>query len=202
MTGRPRPPTWSRPWLPTRALADKVDLQVQVAGPNAQRQIQQINAMVQAGAPGDRGLPDFADRAESRRSRTPATRACWFSPMTPTSPSPAPTTSRIDQTRSRPRNCRVAGQASLSGKGDIIVITGVPGTSVDTLRTAAAKEVFAKYPDIKIVAEAVGMWSQAVGPHRAVEDPRDPELGPDQRPVDAGRLLHRQFDAARGRKDP
>src|SRR3974390_1508178 len=31
-------------------LADKVDLQVQVAGPNAQRQIQQINAMVQQGA--------------------------------------------------------------------------------------------------------------------------------------------------------
>ncbi len=30
--------------------ADKVDLQVQVAGPNAQRQIQQINAMVQQGA--------------------------------------------------------------------------------------------------------------------------------------------------------
>src|SRR3954451_3084825 len=29
---------------------DKVDLEVQVAGPNAQRQIQQINAMVQAGA--------------------------------------------------------------------------------------------------------------------------------------------------------
>jgi ribose transport system substrate-binding protein len=31
-------------------FADKVDLQVQVAGPNAQRQIQQINAMVQSGA--------------------------------------------------------------------------------------------------------------------------------------------------------
>src|SRR5689334_17761280 len=31
-------------------MVDKVDLQVQVAGPNAQRQIQQINAMVQAGA--------------------------------------------------------------------------------------------------------------------------------------------------------
>ena len=38
----------------------------------------------------------------------------------------------------------------------------MPGTSVDTLRTKAAKEVFAKHPDIKIVAEAVGMWSQAV----------------------------------------
>ena len=31
------------------SLADKIDLQVQ-AGPNAQKQIQQINAMVQAGA--------------------------------------------------------------------------------------------------------------------------------------------------------
>ena len=31
-------------------FADKVDLQVQVAGPNAQRQIQQINAMAQQGA--------------------------------------------------------------------------------------------------------------------------------------------------------
>src|SRR5665213_2615141 len=50
----------------------------------------------------------------------------------------------------------------LDGKGDIIVITGVPGTSVDTARTKAAKEVFAKYPGIKIVGEAVGMWSQAV----------------------------------------
>jgi ribose transport system substrate-binding protein len=29
------------------SLHDKVDLTVQVAGPNAQRQIQQINAMVQ-----------------------------------------------------------------------------------------------------------------------------------------------------------
>ena len=47
-----------------QAMADKVDLQVQVAGPNAQRQIQQINAMVQAGRQGDRRLPDLADRAQ------------------------------------------------------------------------------------------------------------------------------------------
>jgi ribose transport system substrate-binding protein len=32
------------------SMRDKVDLQIQVAGPNAQRQIQQINSMVQAGA--------------------------------------------------------------------------------------------------------------------------------------------------------
>src|SRR4051812_5426261 len=34
----------------SKTYADKVDLEVQVAGPSAQRQIQQINAMVQAGA--------------------------------------------------------------------------------------------------------------------------------------------------------
>src|ERR1700710_1882909 len=34
----------------SKSLRDKVDLRIQVAGPNAQRQIQQINSMVQAGA--------------------------------------------------------------------------------------------------------------------------------------------------------
>src|ERR1700733_469743 len=34
----------------SKDMADKIDLQVQVSGPNAQRQTQQINAMVQAGA--------------------------------------------------------------------------------------------------------------------------------------------------------
>jgi len=50
----------------------------------------------------------------------------------------------------------------LNGKGNIVVLTGVPGTSVDTQRTQAAKEVFAKSPGIHIIAESVGMWSQAV----------------------------------------
>ena len=47
-----------------KSMADKVDLQVQVAGPNAQRQIQQINAMVQAGAEAIVDLPDLAHRAQ------------------------------------------------------------------------------------------------------------------------------------------
>ena len=50
----------------------------------------------------------------------------------------------------------------LGGKGNVVVITGVPGTSVDTARTAAAKAVFEKNPGIKIVAEGNGMWSQQV----------------------------------------
>jgi len=143
-----------------KSMADKVDLQVQVAGPNAQRQIQQINAMVQAGADAivvypisptalnqvvknacDKGVKIFAYDGE-------ITEPCAYNIS-------------IDQTEAG----RVTAQwlaDKLGGKGDIVIITGVPGTSVDNLRTAAAKEVFAKYPDIHIVGEAVGMWSQAV----------------------------------------
>ncbi len=141
-------------------MRDKVDLQVQVAGPNAQRQIQQINAMVQQGADAivtfpisptalnqvvknacDKGVLVFAYDAE-------ITEDCAYNV-------------HIDQ----PEAGRVTAEwlvDKLGGKGNIVVLTGVPGTSVDTQRTAAAKEVFAKHPDIKIVAEAVGMWSQAV----------------------------------------
>jgi ribose transport system substrate-binding protein len=142
-----------------KSMADKVDLQVQVAGPNAQRQIQQINAMVQAAAQAivifpisptalnaavknacDKGVLVFAYDAE-------ITEPCAYNIS-------------IDQEEAG----RVTAEwlvKKLNGKGSIIAITGVPGTSVDTLRTKAAKEVFEKNPGIKIVAEAVGMWSQA-----------------------------------------
>jgi len=50
----------------------------------------------------------------------------------------------------------------LGGKGNVVMVTGVPGTSVDRDRTKGAKEVFSKYPDIKIVAEVVGMWDDGV----------------------------------------
>ena len=143
-----------------KSMADKVELQVQVAGPNAQRQIQQINAMVQAGAQAivifpisptalnaavknacDKGVLVFAYDAE-------ITEPCAYNIS-------------IDQEEAG----RVTAEwlvQKLNGKGNIVVLTGVPGTSVDTLRTKAAKEVFEKNPGIKIVAESVGMWSQAV----------------------------------------
>jgi ribose transport system substrate-binding protein len=142
------------------SMRDKVDLRVQVAGPNAQRQIQQINAMVQAGADAivvfpisptalnqvvknacDRGVLVFAYDAE-------ITEPCAYNIS-------------IDQLEAG----RVTAEwlvQQLDGKGDIVVVTGVPGTSVDNLRTQAAMEVFSQHPDIRVVGEAVGMWSQAV----------------------------------------
>ena len=47
-------------------------------------------------------------------------------------------------------------------RGNLVLSTGVPGTSVDTLRQKGAKGVFKKYPGIKTIASVNGMWDQAV----------------------------------------
>jgi ribose transport system substrate-binding protein len=143
-----------------KSLADKVDLQVQVAGPNAQRQIQQINAMVQAGAEAIVIYPISATALNQVVKNACAKGVKIFAYDGDIS-EPCAHNISIDQVEAG----RVTAEwlvKKLNGKGDIVVVTGVPGTSVDDLRTKAAKEVFAKYPDIKIVGEAVGMWSQAV----------------------------------------
>jgi len=46
----------------------------------------------------------------------------------------------------------------LKGKGNVVMVNGVPGTSVDQDRQKGAKDVFAKSPDIKIIAELEGDW--------------------------------------------
>ena len=139
---------------------DKVDLQVQVAGPSSQRQIQQINAMVQAGADAIVTFP-ISPTALNSVVKNACAKGVLVIAYDAEITEPCAYNVSIDQ----PEAGRVTAEwlaDKLGGKGDIVVITGVPGTSVDTLRTAAAKEVFAKHPDINIVAESVGMWSQAV----------------------------------------
>lgn len=142
------------------SMADKVDLQVQVAGPNAQRQIQQINAMVQAGAEAIVVFP-ISPTALNQVVKSACDKGVLVFAYDAEITEPCAYNIAIDQSEAG----RVTAEwlvDKLGGKGNIVALTGVPGTSVDTLRTAAAKEVFAKHPDIKIVAEAVGMWSQAV----------------------------------------
>ncbi len=47
----------------------------------------------------------------------------------------------------------------LNGKGNILVLEGIPCT-VNTDRVEAFKAVFAKYPDLKILASQPGRWNQ------------------------------------------
>ena len=139
---------------------DKLSLQVQVAGPNAQRQIQQINAMVQQGAQAIVVYP-ISPTALNQVVKNACARHVVIIAYDAEITEPCAYNVHIDQLEAG----RVTAQwlaKRLNGKGNIVVLTGVPGTSVDTQRTAAAKKVFAQYPGIHLVAEGVGMWSQAV----------------------------------------
>lgn len=139
---------------------DKVDLKVQVAGPNATRQIQQINAMVQQGAQAIIVYP-ISPTALNEVVKHACSRHVVIIAYDAEITEPCAYNVHIDQLEAG----RVTGEwlaKKLGGKGNIVLITGVPGTSVDIDRTAAAKKAFAKYPGIHVIAEGIGMWSQAV----------------------------------------
>jgi len=143
-----------------KSMADKVDLKVQVAGPNAQRQIQQINAMVQAGADAIVVFP-ISPTALNQVVKNACAKGVKVFAYDAEISEPCAYNISIDQEEAG----RVTAEwlvEKMGGKGEIVLVTGVPGTSVDDLRTKAAKEVFAKHSGIKVVGEAVGMWSQAV----------------------------------------
>lgn len=143
----------------TPALKDKVDLEVQVAGTDAQKQIQQINSMVQAGAKAIVIYP-ISPTALNRAIRNACSKGVVVVAYDGEVTEPCAHNVTIDQHQAG----RVTAEwlaKTLDGKGSIVMITGVPGTSVDRARTEAAKEVFAKYPGIHVIAEGTGMWSQA-----------------------------------------
>jgi ribose transport system substrate-binding protein len=144
----------------SKSLRDKVDLRIQVAGPNAQRQIQQINSMVQAGADAILVYP-ISPTALNAVVRNACQRHVIVAAYDSVISEPCAYNFHIDQ--------RLWGQnqakwmvSELHGKGNIVLINGVPGTSVDLLRQQGEMDILKNYPDIHIVAQANGMWSQAV----------------------------------------
>jgi ABC-type sugar transport system substrate-binding protein len=48
----------------------------------------------------------------------------------------------------------------LEGKGNIVKITGTPGMPATVIRQTVADNILAEYPDIKVIAEAPGSWSE------------------------------------------
>ena len=49
----------------------------------------------------------------------------------------------------------------MNGKGNVIMVTGVPGTFVDQQRNAGADSVWQQHPDIKVVNRYTGMWDSS-----------------------------------------
>ena len=60
------------------------------------------------------------------------------------------------------RRCAEEMAKRLKGKGDILIMEGVP-CEVNTLRVNAFKNVMKKYPDIKILESQTSNWSQEKG---------------------------------------
>jgi len=139
---------------------DKVDFQVQVAGPNAQKQIQQFNAMIQAGAKAIVTYP-ISPTALNQVVKAACDKGVAVFTYDGEITEPCAHNVHIDQEEAGKKAAQWLVD-KLGGKGNIVYLAGVPGTSTDTERTKGTMEVFAKYPDIKIVATVLGMWSQAV----------------------------------------
>jgi ribose transport system substrate-binding protein len=141
-------------------MKDKVDLRVQVAGPNAQKQIQQIDAMVQAGAKAIVVYP-ISPTALNEAVKAACKKGVVIVAYDSVIDEPCAYNVHVDQYEWGKLTAQWLAD-KLGGKGNVVMITGVAGTTVDTFRNKAAKEVFAKYPNLHVVADANGMWSQAV----------------------------------------
>jgi ribose transport system substrate-binding protein len=141
-------------------MKDKVDLEIQVAGPNAQKQIQQINAMVQAGAKAIVVYP-ISPTALNQVVKNACEKGVKIFTFDAEISEPCAHNVHIDQKLAGTKAAEWLA-TTLGGKGNIVYLSGVPGTTTDTLRTEGSMEVLAKYPDIKIVSQVPAMWSQAV----------------------------------------
>lgn len=151
----------------TKAYKDRVELEVQSARGNAQTQIQQINAMVQAGADiivSWAISPTALNRAIRNACRKGVIFITWDAEVT----EPCAYHVGINQ------DWAGAGPAEwlaeeLAGKGNIVFMGGIPGNMVDLRRNAAAKAVFAEFPDINIIADTPSMWNNATAKQKLTE---------------------------------
>jgi ribose transport system substrate-binding protein len=50
----------------------------------------------------------------------------------------------------------------IGGKGNVLVVEGIPGTSASDSQDKGAKAALAKYPDISVVGSVAGMWTDQV----------------------------------------
>lgn len=143
----------------SKTYKNKVDLEVQISGADVQRQIQQVNAMVQAGAQAIVMYPVSAT-ALNQVIHAACAKGVYIFAYDGEVSEPCAYNLHIDQVAAGRGDAEWLVK-QLNGKGNVVMITGIQGTSVDTQRKGAAKEVFAKYPDIHIVAEANGHWTQS-----------------------------------------
>lgn len=58
---------------------------------------------------------------------------------------------------------------ALGGKGNVVMVDGVPGLAPTVARREAAMSVFRQYPGIKVIGTVVGMWTPSVAKSAMVQ---------------------------------
>lgn len=146
-----------------------VDLRIDIAGPDATKQNQMINQEVAAGVDAIIIYP-ISPTALNAAVKKACDAGVIVHAYDSIISEPCAYNVFIDQ--SEPGRLSAQWLADeLGGEGNIAVITGVPGTTVDTLRTDALAEVLAQYPNMRIAGSENGEWAQAQGlkAFRAIE---------------------------------
>lgn len=140
---------------------DKFDLEVQIVGnADAQRQAQQINAMVEAGA--DIILlypvsPTALNRSIRNACKQGVSVFTWDATVT----EECATCVHADNVANGIHEAWWV-VTKLEGKGNVLMVNGVNGIDNNEDRVKAAKAIFDMYPDIHVVGEVEGMWSDPV----------------------------------------
>lgn len=140
--------------------ADKVDFQVQVSGPVAQKQIQQINAMVGAGANAIVLYPISPTALNAAIKHACAKGVVVFAYDSVVT-EPCAYNVHPDQYQMAKDSAEWVAK-KIGYKGNLLYVTGVAGTSVDNERDRGYREVVKKYPGLKIIGSVNGMWSSAI----------------------------------------
>jgi ribose transport system substrate-binding protein len=141
----------------SKDMRDKVDFSVQIAGPNAQRQIQQINAMVQAGANAIVVYP-ISPTALNQAVKNACDKGVAIFAYDSRIEEPCAHNVSIDQFAVGQKTAEWLVK-ELGGKGNIVAITGVPGTSASNARWGTAEKVFEEN-GINVLAAVNGGWSE------------------------------------------
>lgn len=140
---------------------DSVNFEVQVVGNgDAQRQSQQINAMIEAGA--DIIMlypvsPTAVNRAIQNACRQGVMVVAWDSTVT----EECATNVHTDNAAQAVDMAEWVAE-KLNGEGNVLMINGVSGVAANDDRVAAAKEFWEDYPGINVIGEIEGMWSDPV----------------------------------------
>jgi ribose transport system substrate-binding protein len=139
---------------------DRVEYETQVAGEDAQKQVQQIKAMVMAGADAIIVYPVDATALEQALKAAAEAKVVVY--MLDTDREEKYAYSIAGGPFSDAGRIRMEYVAKQMGyKGNLVRITGIPGTLFNTEVESGVEEVLAKYPDIKVIATANGEWTNA-----------------------------------------